>query len=122
MYIPQKIKTLIWLVLIAIALFGAYQIPAVRTLVNRTAAKQGIDIDKNSPEAQIRRLKGSYDDRDDSEVVKENIDRKVQQFRDYGKELTPNAGSAPSNGHVRIKEGSYSDQTDQRRHGKSNRH
>ena len=70
MYIPQKIKILIWLVLIAAALFGAYQIPAVRTLVNRTAAKQGIDIDKNSPEAQIRRLKGSYDDRDDSEVVK----------------------------------------------------
>ena len=69
MYIPQKIKTLIWLVLIAIALFGAYQIPAVRTLVNRTAAKQGIDIDKNSPEAQIRRLKGSYDDRDDSETL-----------------------------------------------------
>jgi len=119
---PTKIKTLIWLVLIAIALFGAYQIPAVRTLVNRTAAKQGIDIDKNSPEAQIRRLKGSYDDRDDSEIQKENLDRKVQQFRDYGKELTPNAGSAPSNGHVRIKEGSYSDQTDQRRHGKSSRH
>ena len=117
MYIPQKIKTLIWLVLIAIALFGAYQIPAVRTLVNRTAAKQGIDIDKNSPEAQIRRLKGSYDDRDDSEVVKENIDRKVQQFRDYGKELTPNASSR-----VRIKDGSYSDQTDQRRYGKSSRH
>ncbi len=122
MYIPQKIKTLIWLVLIAAALFGVYQIPAVRTLVNRTAAKQGIDIDKNSPEAQIRRLKGSYDDRDDSEIQKENLDRKVQQFRDYGKELTPNAGSAPSNGHVRIKEGSYSDQTDQRRHGKSSRH
>ena len=122
MYIPQKIKTLIWLVLIAIALFGVYQIPAVRTLVNRTAAKQGIDIDKNSPEAQIRRLKGSYDDRDDSEIQKENLDRKVQQFRDYGKELTPNAGSAPSNGHVRIKESSYSDQTDQRRHGKSSRH
>ena len=122
MYIPQKIKTLIWLVLIAAALFGAYQITAVRTLVNRTAAKQGIDIDKNSPEAQIRRLKGSYDDRDDSEIQKENLDRKVQQFRDYGKELTPNAGSAPSNGHVRIKEGSYSDQTDQRRHGKSSRH
>ena len=122
MYVPQKIKTLIWLVLIAIALFGVYQIPAVRTLVNRTAAKQGIDIDKNSPEAQIRRLKGSYDDRDDSEIQKENLDRKVQQFRDYGKELTPNAGSAPSNGHVRIKEGSYSDQTDQRRYGKSSRH
>ena len=122
MYIPQKIKTLIWLVLIAIALFGVYQIPAVRTLVNRTAAKQGIDIDKNSPEAQIRRLKGSYDDRDDSEVVKENIDRKVQQFRDYGKELTPNASSTPSNGHVRIKEGSYSDQTDQRHHSKKHRH
>ena len=122
MYIPQKIKTLIWLVLIAIALFDAYQIPAVRTLVNRTAAKQGIDIDKNSPEAQIRRLKGSYDDRDDSEVVKENIDRKVQQFRDYGKELTPNASSTPSNSRVRIKDGSYSDQTDQRRYGKSSRH
>ena len=122
MYIPQKIKILIWLVLIAAALFGAYQIPAVRTLVNRTAAKQGIDIDKNSPEAQIRRLKGSYDDRDDSEVVTENIDRKVQQFRDYGKELTPNAGSTPSNSRVRIKDGSYSDQTDQRRHGKSSRH
>ena len=122
MYIPQKIKTLIWLVLIAIALFGVYHIPAVRPLVNRTAAKQGIDIDKNSPEAQIRRLKGSYDDRDDSEVVKENIDRKVQAFRDYGKELTPNASSTPSNARVRTKDGSYSDQTDQRRHGKSSRH
>ena len=121
MYIPQKIKTLIWLVLIAIALFGVYQIPAVRTLVNRTAAKQGIDIDKNSPEAQIRRLKGSYDDRDDSEVVKENIDRKVQQFRDYGKELTPNASSTPSNSRVRINGDSYSDQSDQR-HNKKHRH
>ena len=122
MYIPQNVKALIWLVLIAIALFGAYQIPAVRTLVNRTAATQGIDIDKNSPEAQIRRLKGSYDDRDDSEIQKENLDRKVQQFRDYGKELTPNASSTPSNSRVRIKDGSYSDQTDQRRYGKSSRH
>ncbi len=122
MYIPQNVKALIWLVLIAIALFGAYQIPAVRTLVNRTAATQGIDIDKNSPEAQIRRLKGSYDDREDGEIAKENLDRKVQQFREYGRELTPNASSAPSNGHVRIKESSYSDQTDQRRHGKSSRH
>ena len=117
MYIPQKIKTLIWLVLIAIALFGAYQIPAVRTLVNRTAAKQGIDINKNSPEAQIRRLKGSYDDREDGEIVKENLDRKVQQFREYGRELTPNASSIPSG-----KDGNYSDGSDQRRHGKSSRH
>ena len=83
MYIPQNVKALIWLVLIAIALFGVYQIPAVRTLVNRTAATQGIDIDKNSPEAQIRRLKGSYDDREDGEIAKENLDRKVQQFREY---------------------------------------
>jgi len=46
----------------------------------------------------------------------------VQQFRDYGKELTPNASSTPSNSRVRIKDGSYSDQTDQRRYGKSSRH
>ena len=122
MYIPQNVKALIWLVLIAIALVGVYQIPAVRTLVNRTAATQGIDLDKNSPEAQIRRLKGSYDDREDGEIAKENLDRKVQQFREYGRELTPNASSTPSNSRVRIKDGSYSDQTDQRRYGKSSRH
>ena len=68
MYIPQKLKTLLLLAALAAAAFIAYRHPYIRTLVNREAAKQGIAIDPNSPEAQILRAKGSYDDRPDEEI------------------------------------------------------
>ena len=84
MYIPQKLKTLLLLAALAAAAFLAYRHPYIRTLVNREAAKQGIAIDPNSPEAQILRAKGSYDDRPDEEIRKEEIKQKVEQFRSIG--------------------------------------
>ena len=84
MYIPQPFKSLLVLAGIAAVLFAAYQHPYVRSLVNREAAKQGIVIDPKSPEAQILRAKGSYDDRPDEEIRKEEIKQKVEQFRSIG--------------------------------------
>ena len=84
MYIPQKLKTLLLLAALAAAAFIAYRHPYIRTLVNREAAKQGIAIDPNSPEAQILRAKGSYDDRPDEEIRKEEIKQKVEKFRSIG--------------------------------------
>ena len=111
MYIPQPFKSLLVLAGIAAVLFAAYQHPFVRSLVNREAAKQGIVIDPKSPEAQILRAKGSYDDRSPEQIRKDEFDRKLKDFRSTDEKPAQDE-------RVYGSKGSYSDGTDQRKGGR----
>lgn len=118
MYIPQKLKSLLIFAGIIAAAFAAYQVPAVRALINGTAAKHGIVLDDNSPEAQILRLKGSYDDRTPEQIRKEEIDRKLKKFRST--DVQPNGAASDAGTRVYRSGSSYSDEPEMqhRHHGK----
>ena len=116
MYLPQPLKSLLVLAGIAAVLFAAYQHPYIRSLVNREAAKQGIVIDPKSPEAQILRAKGSYDDRSPEQIREDEFDRKLKDFRSTDEK--PMQNSDNPNERVYGGKGSYSDGTDQRKGGR----